>query len=74
MEVIYNEGGLYLDNDQFVDMDCIKKILCPIKDGLHFLDWTDKARGVWYKSVPISFIYSPFPKNPILNKIMTSYN
>ena len=74
MEVIYHNGGLYLDNDQFVDIECLKQTLCSLEDGAYFLDWNDRADGYWYSSVPISFIYSPKPKNTTILKILTSYN
>lgn len=58
MEVIYHHGGLYIDNDQLIDMECIKNILCPLKPGLYVMDWSDRLADVWIKSIPISFIYA----------------
>lgn len=47
MEVIYHHGGLYLDNDHFIDPECVKKVLCHFNDGMYVLDWTDKVFNYW---------------------------
>lgn len=64
VEVIYHHGGLYLDNDQFIDYECNKKHICNLT-GLYFLDWTDRKER-WIKTVPLSWIYSSHPGNETL--------
>lgn len=72
VEVIYHHGGLYLDNDQFIDYQCIKKHICNLK-GLYFLDWT-KVKQRWKNYVPLSFIYASNPFNDTLLRSLLDLN
>lgn len=66
MEVLYNYGGVYLDSDMLVDIECLKEKLCTKKeDRLYLMDWVYKDSEKWLKSVPIAFLYAPKPKIPV---------
>lgn len=40
MDVLYKYGGLYIDNDLLLNIECIKDILCSAKENrLYLLDW-----------------------------------
>lgn len=72
VQVIYHHGGLYLDNDQFIDYQCVKKRVCKLK-GLYFLDWT-YIKERWKTTVPLSFIYASDPYNETLKKSLEGLN
>lgn len=61
VEVVYHHGGLYLDNDQNIEYECVKREICGL-EGLYFLDWT-YVKERWKKTVPLSFIYASKPGN-----------
>lgn len=71
LQYLYENGGIYSDLDNVINYDCLMKLVEPYRNQDKLLFMTDGSHTrAKMKQMNNNLIFAPYPKMPLLKKIL----